>query len=253
VDLFSAAKIILKYANSITSSVIPVFAKNQDKYYGITHNILRNKFGSELENEELFMKWICEKEKISEFQMNFDFNGPAMIAMNDILLVSINSIRRNPGQEEIIKDFFRNFVYQKVIFIPSLPEEVTDDLDTYLFPIKNKHWITSKYPENSPQNKVIENVLELLSAEGHSFSYVTGLARIIEKDMDYIPNYPNALMINNLILTPSFNRKEDSIIVDILQNLGFKVVPIFCGDIAQSNSMLHCISKTMPREIMQSY
>ena len=234
---------------SITTSGFPIFAESKDntKRFGLTYNYLRNheKYDKSFQEIEEFGKWIVAKESLSEINLDFDFNSAAVAVMDDIVLISDDII--NKDREEEIKSTLKNLIVQNVYFIPSLPGDYTNDLDTYLFPVKNKVWIVSKYPNNSLQERSISKTISLLQELGHTIHFVPGLENIKYNDINTMPNYTNCIMINDLVLVPEYKRDEDRKIKDILENYGFKVKGIDSRKIVESNSVLHCISRTLPK------
>ena len=148
--------------------------------------------------------------------------------------------------------FQEHFSEQTFVQVPSLAEELTPDLDTYLWPIKPNVWIVSEYPEGSKQAVSIEPAIETLHKYNHTIHRVPGLERIFYNDINTIPNYTNGIIINNAALCPAYNRPEDDIIVKILEEYGYDVYPINCQDIILTQCGIHCISKSVPKKIITS-
>lgn len=251
IDLFSNnVTLISKYSGtSITSSGMPIFAESNEnnKLFGITYNYLRDheQYNHSYKKIEEFSKWLIVKENIGEINLNFDFNSAAISVMDEIVLISDNILNKN--REDEIKLFLYNLIEQDIHFVSSLPGDFTNDLDTYLFPVKNKVWVISEYPDNTLQRKTIDKTVSLLKGLGHTIHFVPGLDNIKHDDIDTMPNYTNSIILNDLILVPEYAREEDAVIKNILKIYGFEIKGIDSRKIVESNSVLHCISKTLPK------
>ncbi len=140
------------------------------------------------------------------------------------------------------------FPDQAFHIVPALAGDVTGDLDMYLWPIAPEVWIVSEYPAGSPQDESVAPTRRVLKEHGHTVLSVPGLPPLVYDDVNTMPNYANGIIINDIALAPAYQREEDDhVVLNILENYGFRVYPIDCSQIIRSNSGLHCISKTVPR------
>jgi agmatine/peptidylarginine deiminase len=231
---------------SILNEWTPIFCIDDNgKKYGLTFNWLRNHPDyKELSHLEFFSSRFVKYIGMEEHHLDFDFSTSAISANEDTILVSKHYFN-NENDTNIVH--LRNILMQdKVFLVPSLAEELTHDLDTYLFAIKPKVWILSDYPEDSPQGKSVSFAKNILKELGHIIHMVPGLERICYGDINTFPSYTNSIILNNAVLVPSYDRKEDKYIQGILSDYGFDVYPIDSRDIVLTNSVLHCISKTLP-------
>lgn len=198
-----------------------------------------------LKFSEEFGTWLAEYWRLTIYPLGFDFGTAGILASDQFVFISedllkcdiVSKVRRF---KSLLKD-------QEVVVIPSLADELSRDLDTYLLPIRPHVWISSKYPAGSAQAKSIEPAMQFLKGKGHTVHLVPGLERICYDDIDALPNYCNSVILNNAILVPTYQRTEDEVIQGILKDYGFEVYPIDAQMIALSNSGLHCISKTFPQ------
>lgn len=231
---------------SILNEWAPIFCTDENgKGYGITFNWLRNHPDyNELSYLEKFSSRLVKYMGLEEYHLNFNFSTAAIIVNENIVLVSKHYLN-DENESEIT--LFENILKQsQVIPVPPLAEELTFDLDTYLLSIKPKVWILSDYSNNIPQGKSIAFTKNILKELGHTIHLVPGVERICYDDINTIPNYTNCIILNNAVLVPAYNRKEDKYIQGILSDYGFDVFPIDSRDIVLTNSVLHCISKTLP-------
>ena len=223
----------------------PIFCTDDNgKEYGLTFNWLRNHPDyKELSSLEKFSSQLVKHLGLEEYHLNFNFSTAAISANENTVFVSKHYLN-DENDSEITQ--FKNILKQDIIPVPPLAEELTFDLDTYLLAIKPKVWIISNYPQNSPQGKSITFTKNILKELGHTVHSVPGLERICYGDINTFPNYTNCIILNNAVLVPSYNRKEDRYIQGILSDYGFEVFPIDSRDIVLTNSVLHCISRTLP-------
>ena len=196
---------------------------------------------------ELFGSWLNTHLGFRQHDLGFDFASAAISVNEDIAFISSDYVEKN--KVDILKKFEQIFVNQNFFLVPSLAEEVTSDLDTYILPIAPKTWILPDYPQNSLQYESTKYALNILNDLKHTVHLVPGLHRIKHEDIDAIPNYANSLLINKLAFVPAYALKSDEIIQGILKDYGYKVIPIDCRRIISSSAALHCITKTIPKVI----
>lgn len=211
-----------------------------------TEHPRREKSG--LDRAEKFGWWMAEHVDLTEHRMPFDFDGSIVAACDEFIFVSGDFLAED-GQEKSEQklEFLRSlFPSQEVLPVPSLAEEITSDLDTYLLAIGPKVWISSEYPPGTPQAASVQPAQAELRRRGHTVHLVPGLERIRYDDIDTMPNYPNSVLLGDAALVPSYGRPEDSVIQGILKDYGFDVYPIDCRQVVLTSAALHCISKTFP-------
>jgi hypothetical protein len=175
----------------------------------------------------------------------FDFATAHLWANEDVVLLSEGSFK-GEDQEAKLRFFADHFPEQSFHVVPPLAGDVTNDLDMVLWPIAPKVWIVSEYPSHTPQAASIEPALQVLQEYQHTVHRVPGLEPIVYDDINTMPNYANGVIINQVALVPAYQRKEDEVIVGILKNYGYQVLPIDCSNVILTNCGIHCISKTVP-------
>lgn len=178
-----------------------------------------------------------------------DLGGPfatAALAVNeDILLVSEPFLGEHP---QATLDFFRQRCPHHVVgVVPPLAGDLTNDLDMYLWPVRPGVWIVSEYAPGSAQAISVAPAVAFLQDHGHEIRWVPGLPRIAHDDVDTMPNYVNGILVNGLALVPAYRRSEDAVVQTLLADLGYETQAVDCRTIIESNSALHCISKTVPQ------
>lgn len=228
----------------IMAEYVPVFADTGTN--GGAALIFKN---SCMEHPEFlldFSRRLATRLGFEPLEMNDEFATAAIIVNEDVCLLSKDLLAGDDGKRR--REFFEtSFSRQRFYVVPSLADEVTNDLDTYLWPIRPGVWLISEYPQGTPQARSIAPAVEVLERVGHEVFPIPGLARLAYDDINTIPNYANGILLNNVALCPKYNCPQDEIVVGLLERFGYEVHPVDCSDIILSNSGLHCISKTVPK------
>ncbi|MBL7127418.1 MAG: agmatine deiminase family protein [Ignavibacteria bacterium] len=247
-----SANIIFNYDSperGILAEYTPIFWETTEGKGGaiIFNNTKLNSF----EKLHSFSERLSKKLNLNLLDIEVEFTTSAIIVNENLCLLSKDLFQDSNAERKLL--FFQeHFSEQTFVQVPSLAEEVTPDLDTYLWPIKPNVWIVSEYPEGSMQAVSIEPAIETLHKYNQTIHRVPGLERIVYDDINTIPNYTNGIIINNAALCPAYNRPEDDIIVKILEEYGYDVYPINCQDIILTQCGIHCISKSVPKKIITS-
>jgi hypothetical protein len=192
---------------------------------------------------------IIDELGILPLRMEEDFATARVSVNRDLCLLS----ERDPGSPAAVArlDFFREFFPdQRFVQVPPLAGDVTGDLDMFLWPVRPGVWLLSRYPDGTPQEESVIPSMEAILGHGHEVVRIPGLPGIRHDDVDSMPNYANGILLNGTALFPSYGRREDDLVAGILESLGYSAVPVGCGRIIESNSGLHCISKTLPKVLL---
>ena len=182
--------------------------------------------------------------------IGFDFTTAGLVVNEEVVLLSSHWFQGEASAASY-GWFTSSFPQQSFYVVPSLAGDVTNDLDMCLWPIAPRAWIASEYPEGCPQAESMRPALQILREHGHTVHRVPGLEPIVYDDINTMPNYANGVLLNRTALVPIYGRTEDDVVIGILRDYGFEVCPIDCRQIILSNSGLHCISKTVPRTVLQ--
>jgi len=231
----------------IIQDYFPIFAEDEE---GIGIGLLfSNERLKDQDNLYRFSERFLDSIGISALAMDESF-GTAKISVNeDLCLISEYLVNGNSGLRRL--QFLRkNFPAQVFVPVPTLKGDSTRDLDMYLWPIRSGIWLVSQYPENTPQEQSVRPAIRRIKEHGHEVIRIPGLDRIAYNDVNTMPNYANGILINGCALYPSYCQPEDEIVGEILRANGLDAIPIDCRDIILSNSGLHCISKTVPGQIL---
>ena len=176
------------------------------------------------------------------------FATAALAVNEDIVLVSEAFLGEH---RQASLDFFRQTCpHQLVGVVGPLAGDLTHDLDMYLWPVRPGVWIVSQYAPGSAQAISVAPAVAFLQDHGHEIRWVPGLPRIAHDDVDTMPTYVNGILVNGLALVPAYARAEDAVVRTLLADLGYETQAVDCRTIIESNSALHCISKTVPRCVL---
>lgn len=233
------------YGTSITTTGFPLLGENN---LGIKYGLVYKTYDPKIDE---FGSYICKKDRLKEINLGFRFNSAAVAINDDLVLVSVDELQeKNKTTGEVLcADYsekelkLREILDNEVILVPSLPGELTCDLDTFLMPIKPKVWISADYGENSVQNSVIDYVISLLKERKHIVHQIPGLKSVVYDDINTLPNYQNSIIINNIAIVPAYNIVQDLEIQNLLREYNFEVHAINCSKLIESNAALHCISR----------
>lgn len=233
---------------AILNEWFPVFCEEKNKNSAaLTFNWLSNhKNYSELKASIDFGKEYVRNMNLQEFSLPFDFCTSAITANDKLILLSDYYFQNNNN----LKIFADLISKQDIITVKTLVSDVTNDLDNFILPVNEKTWITSKYANGSIEAKSIEYIQRSLIEKGYDMIFLPGLDLIKYNDINTIPSYTNIIILNNIVLIPSFNQKDDFYVKDIFKEMGFEVFSIDCSDIILANTGLHCLSKTIPASII---
>jgi hypothetical protein len=193
-----------------------------------------------------FTERFLERLGLERLDMPGPFASAAISASDDLVLVS-NRFPSNDAREQTIAFLASQFPHQDFHVVPPLFGDVTKDLDMFIWPVGQGEWVVSEYALKSEQAGSLEPTLKILEEYEQRIHRVPGLEPIIRDDINTMPNYANGVLLNQAALVPFYGCPEDSIIVGIMENLGYEVFPIDCSDVILSNAGVHCLSKTLPR------
>lgn len=233
----------------ILAEYFPFFGIKDDKTgIGI---IINNSSLDDHKKLRVFSERFLKNINIDSLELPGDFGTACISVSEDLCLLTEYHFKGDDSEDKL--NFFKDhFPDQNFITIPTLKGDLTRDLDMFLWPIKPGVWIVSEYQKGSSQEISIEPAIEVLKKYNQEIHRVPGLEPIIYDDINTMPNYTNGLILNDIALCPAYNRDEDEIVVKILEQKGYKVYQIYCSDIILSNSAIHCLSKTIPEEIIRS-
>jgi len=223
---------------------MPIFGHaNGSDLFGITFQYLPNhKDYLRIHKKcESFSEQYLADRKIPIIKMPFEF-ATARVSVNEtIALVS------NHHSNSI--EWFENNISQECILVPYIETEPTKDLDIFLLPVNANTWLVSKFESDRPEQKTMDTVVGILKDLKQKVIFIPGLESVRYKDVNCLPNYANTLLVNGTAIIPQYSRKEDDIPMKILKELGYNVYGVDARTIVESNSVFHCMSKTMPRTI----
>ena len=226
---------------SALSSFMPIFGYVDDILCGLTFPYLINHqdYESIHRNCEEYSRRFLSENVIAEKRMPFEFATARVAANSDIALVSNAHKAHLP--------WFDENVSQRCYSVPYIEEEPTKDLDVFVIPIEENAWLLTKFDVTHPGYIAAMTVKEILTNAQQRVEYLPALDPIRHDDVNCLPNYANALLVNGVAMVPQFGVPEDETAVSVCGEFGYKTYGIYARQIVESNSIFHCMSKANPR------
>ncbi len=163
--------------------------------------------------------------------------------------------------QQQLKDYFN---LQSVVFLNVLNNSgggIWKHVDMFMKVLDYETILVSSYPDSLPDYPIIESNVEILSQSLNYFQNPYKIVRIpappkedgtfaITQD-DEMRTYTNSLIINNVIIVPSYNLPEyDSVAKQIYEEHmpGYIIKMVDARTLTPLFGALHCISKEIPQE-----
>jgi agmatine/peptidylarginine deiminase len=166
--------------------------------------------------------------------------------------------------EEIQQQLKDNFNLQSVVFLDVLNNSgggIWKHVDMFMKVLDYETILVSSYPDSLPDYPVIESNVEVLLQTLNYFQKPYKIVRIPAPPKedgtfaitqnDEMRTYTNSLIINNVIIVPSYNLPEyDSVAKQIYEAHmpGYIIKMIDARTLTPLFGALHCISKEIPQE-----
>ncbi|MCB2208214.1 MAG: agmatine deiminase family protein [Bacteroidetes bacterium] len=166
--------------------------------------------------------------------------------------------------EEIEQQLKDAFNLQSVVFLDVLNHSgggIWKHVDMFMKVLDYETIMVSSYPDSLPDYPVIESNVEILSQTQNYFQNPYKIVRIpappkedgtfATTQNDEMRTYTNSLIINNVIIVPSYNLPEyDSVAKQIYeaQMPGYIIKMVDARTLTPLFGALHCISKEIPQE-----
>ena len=176
-------------------------------------------------------------------------------------IYSQNSLLTPEEIEQQLKDAFN---LQSVVFLDVLNHSgggIWKHVDMFMKVLDYETIMVSSYPDSLPDYPVIESNVEILSQTLNYFQNPYKIVRIpappkedgtfATTQNDEMRTYTNSLIINNVIIVPSYNLPEyDSVAKQIYEAHmpGYIIKMVDARTLTPLFGALHCISKEIPQE-----
>ena len=186
--------------------------------------------------EEFARRFLAERG-IPEVRLPFEFGTARIAANSEIALVS--SVHASNMH------WFDQHMEQRCYSVPFIEDEPTKDLDVFLIPVADSTWLVSDFPESTAAHIAMRQTVDVLTAAHQEIDHLPGLKSIRRDDVNCLPNYANALLVNGHAIVPQFGVAEDEIALAVYRNHGFTAHGIDACQVVESNAIFHCMSKTL--------
>ena len=189
---------------------------------------------------------------------SIDSNGTGIIMTTSKCLLEKN---RNPhlNKNSIEKVLIETLGAKKILWLNSglLKGDDTDSHIDTLARFVNENTIvyqtcTDKNDDNYNSLKLMQNELKSftnLKEQKFNLIALPSIKKIIYENEQLPATYANFLIINNAVLVPIYNDKNDTIALDIFKKIFPKrdIVGINCTTLIKQHGSLHCVTMQYPK------
>lgn len=187
---------------------------------------------------------ICSDIKIDMIKSELIIDGGNVTKCDDKVIMTERIFADNAtvDKNKLVSELEKLFQTDKLFIIPSQPNDFTGHSDGMVRFIDNDTILVNDYyKESSKFRKAFEAAISKTGLNQITIPYcVYENTSHSQANGDYI----NFLQMSNLIVVPTFNKKEDDIAVKIMETTfnGNKVITLESNEIANKGGVLNCIS-----------
>lgn len=187
---------------------------------------------------------ICNKIGIVTIKTNIVLDGGNVIRAKDKVIMTDRVFIDNPNYEkkDLIKEIHELLQIDKLYFLPEQPGDFTGHSDGMVRFIDENTIIINDY---SKENKEFFRSFEI-AIHNTGLDYIKIPYNIYTNKSDDQANgdYINYLQMENTIIIPTFNLKEDNMVLKQFESLfsGQKIATIESNEIANQGGILNCIT-----------
>jgi agmatine deiminase len=204
-----------------------------------------------------FKKWsktisdvdlICNKINLKRKKSSIRLDGGNVVKANNKVIFCNKIFTENPAlsQKKIVEELESIFLTDQLIFIPTQPKDIIGHADGLIRFLNENTVLINKFPKSNFKSDLLKvlsvNKLEAIEIPYNPFENKNNL----QANGVYI----NYLEMENLILLPSFNLKEDEECFSLFEKLfpSKNIAPFDCNEIANQGGVLNCISWNVKKE-----
>ena len=189
---------------------------------------------------------ICEKLGIETIKSNILIDGGNIIKAKDKVIMTERIFKENPAKKrkELIKELEEILEIDKIIIIPTEPYDVTGHADGMVRFLNDDTLLINDYSLHESQN-FINAFHRALKGTGLNCITIPCPYKYNPKNKGQVRGYYiNYLQMGKTVIVPTFEKKEDDIVVRQFEQLfeGHQVGIVNCNDIADEGGVLNCIS-----------
>jgi|ERR1035437_2776457 agmatine deiminase len=187
---------------------------------------------------------ICKAIDLSPTKSDILLDGGNLIKSKDKVIISERVFIENPNysRKNLIKELENFLEVDKIYFIPEQPNDMTGHADGMVRFLNNETVIINDYKNETTAFKTaFRKALDDAGLETIKIPYC-----VDDNKYDIQANgiYINYLQMQNILIIPIFDRKEDEEVVRKFESLfnGNQIFTINCNEIADEGGILNCIT-----------
>lgn len=187
---------------------------------------------------------ICKAINTETIKSKIILDGGNVTKFTDIVIMTDRIFIDNPQIEKkkLIKQLEKLFQIEKLILVPEQPNDFTGHSDGMIRFIDSKNVIINDYSKEKPEfSRAFE-----IALHNAGLNYIKIPYNIYENSSKDCANgvYVNYLQMENIIIVPVFNIKEDERSVKKLEQIfsSSTILTIDANEIANDGGILNCIS-----------
>lgn len=187
---------------------------------------------------------ICNTLGINSIKSNIVIDGGNIVRSSNAVILTERIFKENPTFErkQLIKELQIQLQVEKVIIIPEQPNDFTGHADGMVRFLDDNTVLMNDYKNenmhfiNAFENTLKQAELNFLKIPYNPYSNA--------KNMHANGIYINYLQMARAIIIPTFNQKEDDLVVRQFEQIfkGFDIATIDGNDLAKQGGLLNCIS-----------
>ena len=125
-----------------------------------------------------------------------------------------------------------------------------DHMNMYVKLVDDHTVIINQYPEGSPYNDEMEELVEMFSGLSNEYGVSFEVHRVLTENWVFSPyTYCNSLIANNVVVVPQYNHHpNDEDAIALYEELlpGYEVYGVNCSSIIGSGGAVNCITHNIP-------
>lgn len=187
---------------------------------------------------------ICKVIDIETIKSDIIIDGGNITKYTDVVIMTDRIFIDNPNTErkKLIKQLEEFFQIDKLLFIPEQPQDFTGHSDGMIRFVDNQNVIINDYSKEKPEfSRAFEIALHNAGLNYEKIPY-----NVYENPSNDYANgdYINYLEMENIIIVPTFNLKEDDVVVRQFEQIfsSNKIVTIDGNEIANDGGIINCIT-----------
>lgn len=220
----------------------------KDKFVQFTYNPDYLQYSKALKDTISDVNLICKELNIQTVKSDIILDGGNVINTSDKVIMCDKVVRENHKilESDLKKQLSELFEVDEIIFIPTHPNDEFGHADGVVRMLDEHTVLINKYPANSSKDESVfaANSKKILQQAGFETIEIPYNPYKNKEYWHANGVYINFLQMQDLIVLPIFNMKEDDIALKLFENLfpHITISTLNCNEIAYLGGVLNCIS-----------